>query len=98
MSGKREREVWRCGWEEGEREVWGCGQEEGERERAFRIQKRALASFPCFLLLFAFTVAYRNGNRGGLGTRLGTSVGVSALHSSRSDQIFNWFPGYRNTL
>ena len=33
VSGKREREVWGCGWEEGEREVWGCGQEEGERER-----------------------------------------------------------------
>ena len=32
VSGKREREVWGCGWEEGEREVWGCGQEEGERE------------------------------------------------------------------
>ena len=84
----RKRERGRCG---------GVGRKR-ERERVFRIQKRALASFPCFLPLFAFTVAYRNGNRGGLGTRLGTSVGVSALHSSRSDQIFNWFRGYRNTL
>ena len=30
VSGKREREVWGCGWEEREREVWGCEWEEGE--------------------------------------------------------------------